>query len=78
MQRLPPHRIQRAQELGEIGFQENPAAARLGAGDETALRPGADFLGVHAKERGGLLEGERSFSDSIRARHGQLLSARDL
>ena len=32
MQRLPPHRIQRAQELGEIGLEENPAAAGLGAG----------------------------------------------
>ena len=78
MQRLPSHRIQRAQEIGEIGLEENPAAAGLGTGDETALRPSADFLGVHAQERGGLVEVERSFSDSIRARHGQLLSARDL
>lgn len=78
MQRLPPHRIQRAQEIGEIGLEENPAAAGLGAGDEAALGAGANFFGMHAKERGGLVEGERSFSDSVRAGHGQLLSARDL
>ena len=77
MQRLPPHRIQRAQELGEIGFEENPAAAGLCTGDEAALRPGADLLGVHAQERGGLVEVERSFSDSLRAEHAQLLSAHD-
>ena len=62
MQRLPSHSIQRAQELGEIGFEENPAAAGLGTGDEAALGPGADFLGMHAQERGGLVEVERSFS----------------
>ena len=78
MQRLPPHRIQRAQEISEIGLQENPAAAGLGTGDQAALRPGADFLGVHAQESGGLVEIERPFSDSLRAEHGQLLSARDL
>ena len=78
MQRLPPHRIQRAHELGEIDLQENPAPAGLGARDEAALRPRANFLRVHVQERGGLVEVERSFSDSIRARHGQLLSARDL
>lgn len=61
MQRLPPHRIQRAQELGEIGLEENPAAAGLGAGDEAALGAGADFLGVHAQERGGLDEVEGSY-----------------
>lgn len=78
MQRLPPHRIQRAQELGEIGLEENPAAAGLGTGDEAALRPRADFFGVHPQERGGLVEIERPFSDSLRGGHGQLFSARDL
>jgi len=68
---LPSHRIQRAQEVGEIGFEENPAAAGLGTGDEAALRPGADLLGVHAQERGGLVEVERSFSDSLRAGYEQ-------
>lgn len=76
MQRLPSHRIQRAQEVGEIGLEKNPAAAGLGTGDEAPLRPSADFLGMHAQERGGLVEIERSFSDSLRAKHGQLLSAR--
>ena len=75
MQRLPPHRIQRAQELGEIGLEENPAAAGLGTGDEAALGAGANFLGMHVQERGGLIEVERSFSDSPRAEHSQSLRA---
>lgn len=77
MQRLPSHRIQRAQELGEIGLEENPAAAGFRAGDEAALRPGTDFLRVHAQELGCLVEAERSFSDSLRAGDEQwLLTAR--
>ncbi len=78
MQRLPPHRIQRAQELGQIGLEENPAAAGFGTGDQAALHPGADFFGVHAQERGGLVEVERSFGDSLRAGHEQwVLTVRD-
>ncbi len=59
MQRLPFHRIQRAQEGGEIVLQENSGPARLGSGDEAAFCSSADFLGVHTQEGGRLVEIER-------------------
>lgn len=74
MQRLPPQRIQRAQEVGEISFEENPAPTGLGSRNEAALGPGADFLGVHAQKRGRLVEIERSFSEYLRAGHEQWAS----
>ena len=69
MQRLPSQRIQRAQEVSEIGFEEHPAAAGLGSRNEPALGPGADFLGMHAQKRSRLVEIERSFSEYLRAGH---------
>jgi hypothetical protein len=56
---LPPHRIQRPQELGEIDIEENPAAAGLRAGNESALRPRPNFFGVHMQEGRGFMEVER-------------------
>jgi hypothetical protein len=58
LQRLPPHRIQRAHEVGEITFKEDPALAGLGPWDEAALGSHANFLRVHVQERGGFVEGE--------------------
>jgi hypothetical protein len=55
---LPPHRIQRAHELGEIALEEDPPLAGLGPGDEAPLGSRADFLRVHVKEGGGFIEGE--------------------
>lgn len=60
MQRLPPHRIQRAHEVGEIGFEEDPPASDLGAGNESPLRPRAHLFRVHAKERRRVIEIEGS------------------
>jgi hypothetical protein len=56
---LPFERIQRADKLGEIDFQENPAPASLGPGDESAFRPRADFLGMHMEKCGGFVQVER-------------------
>jgi hypothetical protein len=58
-QRLPSHRIQRAQELGEIDIEENPAAAGLRARNESALRPRPNLFRVHVQECGGFMEVER-------------------
>jgi hypothetical protein len=55
---LPSRRIQRAHELGEIAFEEDPALARLGTGDQAALGARAHFLWVHMQEGGGFIEGE--------------------
>jgi hypothetical protein len=57
---LPFERIQRADKLGEIDLEENPASASLRARDETALRPRTDFFGVHVEEGRGFVEIERS------------------
>ncbi|HZT01910.1 MAG TPA: hypothetical protein VFA39_06575 [Steroidobacteraceae bacterium] len=56
MQRLPFHRIQRAQKVGEIVLEKNPGATGLGSGDEATFGSSADFLGVHAQEGGRLIE----------------------
>jgi len=56
LQRLPPHRIQRPHELDEVDFQEHPAPAGLGAGDEAALGARAQLLGVHMEEGGGFIQ----------------------
>jgi hypothetical protein len=55
---LPPRRIQRAHELGEVALEKDPASTRLGPGDEAALGPCANFLRVHVQEGGGFIEGE--------------------
>jgi hypothetical protein len=55
---LPPHRIQRAYELSEIGLEEDPASAGLRTGDEAALRPRADLFRMHVEECGGFNETE--------------------
>ena len=60
MQRLPPHRIQRAHELGEIGFKEDPAPTDLGSRDESAFSPRAHLFGVHVQKRRCVIEAERS------------------
>lgn len=60
MQRLPPDRIQRANEAGEIDLEEYPAPARLRAGDQPALGARADLLGVHVQEGRSLLEVQRA------------------
>jgi len=56
---LPPHRIQRAQELGEIDIEENPAATGLRAGNESALGARSNFLRMHVQESSGFIEVER-------------------
>ena len=56
MQRLPSHRIQRADELSEIGLEEDPAPSGLRPRDEAALRPRADLFRVHVEECGGFIE----------------------
>ncbi len=56
MQRLPPHRIQRAYEVSEIGLEEHPAPAGLGSRDETALGARPDLFGVHVEKSGGFIE----------------------
>jgi hypothetical protein len=61
LQRLPFHRIQRAHEVGEIAFEEDPALARLGTRDEAALGAHAYFLRVHMQEGGGFIERERPY-----------------
>jgi hypothetical protein len=61
LQRLPPHRIQRAHELGEITFKEDPALAGLGSGDEPALRSHTNLLRVHVQERSRFVEGECTY-----------------
>lgn len=58
MQRLPPHRIQRAHEVGEIALEKDPALARLGPGDEATLGPRANFLRMHVQERSRFVERE--------------------
>jgi hypothetical protein len=58
-QRLPFDRIQRADKLGEIELEEDPAPAGLRPGDEAAFRAHADFFGMHMEECGGLVEIER-------------------
>jgi hypothetical protein len=67
LQRLPPHRIQRADELSEIALQEDPATTSLGSGNEAALRARANFLRVHAEKAGGLVE--------IKGSHGRTVTA---
>lgn len=61
MQRLPFHRIQRAHELGEIGVEEYPALAGLGAGDEAAFGARAHLFRMHVQEGGRLIEAERPY-----------------
>jgi hypothetical protein len=56
LQRLPPHRIQRANELSEIGLEEHPAASGLGSRDEAAPGARPDFLGVHVEKDRGFVE----------------------
>jgi hypothetical protein len=56
LQRLPPHRIQRAYELSEIGLEEDPATTGLGSRDEATLRPPTDLFRVHVEKRGGFVE----------------------
>jgi hypothetical protein len=58
LQRLPPHRIQRAHEVGEIALEKDPAPTRLGPGDEASLGPRANFLRVHVQECSRLIESE--------------------
>jgi hypothetical protein len=63
---LPPHRIQRAHKVGEIGLEENPAAARLCSGDEAALCAGANFFWMHVQKGGGFVEIEGSHDSGLR------------
>jgi hypothetical protein len=56
---LPFKRIQRANKLGEIDLEENPAPAGLRARDEPALRSRAHFFRVHVEKCGGFVEVER-------------------
>jgi hypothetical protein len=58
LQRLPPHRIQRAHELDEVDLQEHPTPAGLRSGEEAALRTRPDFLRVHVQEASGFFESE--------------------
>jgi hypothetical protein len=58
LQRLPPHRIQRAYEVSEIGLEEDPAPASFRSGDEAALRPAANLFGMHVEKSGGFIQAE--------------------
>jgi len=60
LQRLPPHRIQRAHELGEIGFKEDPASADFGSRDGAPLGPRAHLFRVHAQEARRIMEAKGS------------------
>ena len=60
MQRLPFHRIQRAHELGEIGFEEDPASADLGPGDDSPFGPRTHLFRVHAQKGRRVIETEGS------------------
>ena len=62
MQRLPPHRIPRAHEVGEIIFEKHPAAAGLPSRDEAALGAASHLLWMHVKEGGGAVKIEGSHS----------------
>ena len=56
MQRLPPHRIQRAYKVSEVGLEEHPAASGLGSRDEAAPGARPDLLGVHVEKDRGFVE----------------------
>ena len=58
MQRLPSYRIQRAYELGEIGFEKDPAPAYLGPGDDSSFSPRTHFFRVHAQKGRRVIETE--------------------
>jgi hypothetical protein len=60
LQRLPPHRIQRAYELSEIGLEEYPAPASLRSRDEAALCAGPNFFWMHVQKGGCFVEIEGS------------------
>lgn len=60
MQRLPPDRIQRAQEPGEVELEEDPAPAGFCTGDDPALGARADLLRVHVQEGRGFLQIQRA------------------
>ena len=66
MQRLPPHRIQRAYELSEISLEEYPAPASLRSRDQAALCARADFLRMHVQKGGGFVEIEGSHDGGLR------------
>jgi hypothetical protein len=61
---LPPHRIQRAYELSEIGLEEHPAAPGLGSRNEAPLGARTDLLGMHVEELRRLVEIQRAHSTS--------------
>jgi hypothetical protein len=56
LQRLPPHRIQRAYKVSEVGLEEHPAASGLGSRDEATPGARPDLLGVHVEKSGGFIE----------------------
>ena len=60
MQRLPFHRIQRAHELGEIGFEEDPASPNFGSLNESALGARMHLFRVHAQKGCRVIEPEGS------------------
>jgi len=55
---LPPERIARAHEVGEIIFEKHPAAAGLPSRDEAALGAASHLLWMHVQEGGGALKVE--------------------
>jgi hypothetical protein len=65
LQRLPSHRIQRADKTGEIDLEEHPAPTRLGAGDEPALGARANLLRVHVQEGRGALKVKRAAGEGL-------------
>jgi hypothetical protein len=52
---LPPIRIQRAYELGEVDLQEDPATSCLGPRNYSALGTATDLFGMHMEEGGSLV-----------------------
>jgi hypothetical protein len=62
---LPFERIQRADKLGEIDFQENPAPSGLGTRNQATFGARTNFFGVHVQKCGGFVQIERSRSESF-------------
>lgn len=55
LQRLPRLSIERTQIIGKVFVDEHPTLPDLGPENQASLDAAAQFLGVQAQEKGGLL-----------------------